>query len=43
MIRHAGHGASSWMRQLGWFVLLWLAGVAALAAIALPLRLLLRP
>ena len=27
-----------WLRRLGWFVLLWLAGVCAVAAVALALR-----
>jgi hypothetical protein len=29
-----------WMRRLGWLVVLWLAGVAMLAAVALLLRVL---
>lgn len=30
----------TWLRRLGWMVALWAAGVAALGAIALALRLL---
>jgi len=32
-------GARLWLRRLGWLVALWAAGVAALAAVALLLRL----
>jgi Protein of unknown function (DUF2474) len=28
----------SWLNRIGWLVLLWMAGVAALAAVALLLR-----
>lgn len=30
----------SWLRRLGWFVALWMGGVAALGAVAWLLRLL---
>lgn len=32
-----------WPRRLGWFVLLWAAGVGTVAAVAYALRLVLRP
>ncbi len=35
-------GAVSWRSRLGWLVVLWVAGVAALAAVAGLLRLLMR-
>lgn len=31
---------TSWLRRIGWLIALWLGGVAALAAVALALRLL---
>lgn len=34
--------APLWLRRLGWMVLLWGAGVAALGALALFLRLVMR-
>ena len=36
----AGARALLWLRRLGWMAVLWGAGVAALAAVALLLRLL---
>jgi hypothetical protein len=35
--------AGLWLRRAGWFVLLWLAGVAAVAALAYAIRLVLMP
>ena len=35
-------GGRLWLRRLGWLVVLWAAGVAALGAVALALRLLMR-
>jgi hypothetical protein len=32
-----------WLRRAGWFALLWLAGVVAVAALAYGLRLVLMP
>ena len=32
-----------WRRRVGWFVLLWAAGVVSVGAIAYLLRLILRP
>ena len=33
-------GVPQWLRRIGWMVLLWLAGVAALGVVAVALRLL---
>lgn len=38
----AGARTLSWLRRLGWLVALWAGGVAALAAVALLLRLLMQ-
>lgn len=35
-------GGQTWLRRIGWLLLLWTAGVAALAAVALLLRELMR-
>ncbi|MBC7138702.1 MAG: DUF2474 family protein [Defluviimonas sp.] len=32
-------GAGGWLRRIAWFVALWLAGVAAVGAAALVIRL----
>ena len=34
--------AKSWRKRIGWMVLIWVASVAALGAVALGLRLLMR-
>ncbi len=37
-----GEGAGPWWKRVGWLLLIWCAGVAALAVFAFGLRLLMR-
>lgn len=41
--KHAREQPSPWWRRLAWFVALWVMGVAAVGAVAMLLRWLLKP